>query len=705
MTATRFVVNVSETLEQVTTSINIHPHFRSDVTVQKTQDKVAIHAVAHNTPHAKTDEVASVIGERLTEKIFTQISGNLAGYPFVKVVVDNETNEIHFLNNQVYQFHSDYIGEKILGVSKKKIDSEIDDFNYRVYRDPKRRFYLGILALHKLEDRSFLTLETVEVDTMNTAMIEDFYRQVRENVDPSFQILFKPASHLQENYLNKIDSAVVPRIHPHNLFASAKFIPLNNGTVSGRLRAFGDFAAYRAARASLEWFDIIVMSRVPDDIPRVSGIINADYTTPLSHTNVLASGWQIPNCIQIGILDRIKKEKLDNEWVELTVSGSQTQVLLKQIEKPDLGANTPAWKTTKIQLETPEVLNTQILPLDRLRMTDRFRYGTKAANLGELNHVLAKGSPKLTGFYRIRRPPRPNLIPYLAARLEAPESTDLAEASWKFLKARLHLPLGIAIPFAFQQRFFESSSRVQQAVGKLKMALELNAPQIDSLCVQLQHLIIETRFPETLRDEIDRMIAEHLAGVSRFVIRSSSNAEDLQNFSAAGIYESINHVTKADLILESIKQVWASVVSPRSVRLRQDVGISLDDTYMGVIVQEEIPADMGGVMVTTNPVNRGDFRNVYINVAHSSIDVVEGKNQPRQYLFNTVEGGGQTVSLGGQKEDLSEDEKTQLANLALAGRLLQSHFSPDYTFSMPMDIEWLVNESGVYVLQLRPYSY
>jgi len=35
---------------------------------------------------------------------------------------------------------------------------------------------------------------------------------------------------------------------------------------------------------------------------------------------------------------------------------------------------------------------------------------------------------------------------------------------------------------------------------------------------------------------------------------------------------------------------------------------------------------------------------------------------------------------------------------------LQSHFSPDYTFSSPIDIEWLVAPEGLSILQLRPYA-
>lgn len=160
------------------------------------------------------------------------------------------------------------------------------------------------------------------------------------------------------------------------------------------------------------------------------------------------------------------------------------------------------------------------------------------------------------------------------------------------------------------------------------------------MCVELQQLIHKTRVPDYLLSELDSALVENLAGVRTFVVRSSSNAEDLAGFSAAGIYESYNHVTSAEKIVESVKEVWASLVSARSVRLRRQAGISLDDCFMGVVVQEQVNANFGGVMVTTNPMNRKDFRNVYINVSPNVTDVVEGSKQPMQYLYSTVEGGG-----------------------------------------------------------------
>ncbi|MGK5086139.1 PEP/pyruvate-binding domain-containing protein [Bdellovibrionota bacterium FG-2] len=677
--------------------------------------KLVAAQMPQSTAEPQFDLVPGITGERLSLEAFANLSGRLAGYPFIKLVVDRQNDRqnpmaprIHFVNHSRYPFHSDYIGEQILKLPVGELDNDIDRFNQSVYLDPKRRFYLGILSLHDRGEK-FFVLETVEIDNMDSAMVKFFYEFVKTSINPAFPLLFKPANHIQEAIAAEIPPATLPRVFSHELFSRANFLALNLGTSRGRVRAFRNEKEYAQARSSLEWYDIIVMHRVPDDIPRLSGIINAHHTTPLSHTNVLASGWQVPNCVQIGIFDQIDREGLDGQWVDYIVDANSTGLLLKRIDRPIEVNTRPAWSVQRIKLEEPEVLNTPIVELDALRMSDRYRYGTKAANLGELRHVLDHGSERMLGFYRVRRPPRANLLGHLAKFLDLSEGASselLARKSWEFLKDFVQIPRGIALPFAIQQEFLETSPRIQQAIGKLKMALELGARETDSICLHLQSLIRGTRFPERLRSHIDAQIANHLSGVSCFVVRSSSNAEDLEGFSAAGIYESINHVTTAENVFQSIKEVWASLVSPRSVRLRHEVGISLDDCYMGVIVQEEIPAEMGGVLVTTNPMNRtGDFRNVYINVSPKSVaNIVRGIEQPLQYLYNTVEGGGRTLSIGDVGQDLDDSRKQVLAKLAYAGRLLQSHFSPDYTFSVPVDVEWVANSEGLFILQLRPYA-
>lgn len=649
--------------------------------------------------------VRSIIGERLSKAAFQQLAGTLAGYPFVKFVIDKDSKKIHFLNNAFYKFHADYIGENILGITVAQVEKDIDRYNEWFYFDPNRRFYLGVLSLHERDSHSFFAVETVEVDRMDSPMIQYFFSFLKENVDPNLPLLFKPSNHIQENAMAELDATVLPRIFARELFATSNFIALNTGETKGRLRAFASEKEYESEKTTLMWFDIIVMARVPDSIPRLSGIINAQHTTPLSHTNVLATGWQIPNAIQLDIMEQIEKENLNNAWVEYRVAPNASGVHLRKIDKPIEVESRPSWSTAKIRIEEPEVSLTPVVSLEKLRMSDAYKFGTKAANIGELYNIKNFGSERLLGFYEVRRPPRKNLIPYIAKYLGVSESGDVGAAASKFVQSRINIPRGIAIPFSVQQKFLESSPKLQQAIGKLKMALELNARQIDSLCVALQQQILQTRFSDDLKRMIDRELSRNLSGVKHFVVRSSSNAEDLENFSAAGIYESVNHVSTAENIFDSIKVVWSSLLSARSVRLRQDVGISLDDSYMGVVIQEECQSTVGGVMVTTNPTNRGDFRNVYLNISPKSVqNIVQGADQPFQYLYNTVEGGGHTLSTGSSEKDLPSAIQSQLQELSFVGRLLQSHFSPDYTFGQPVDVEWLIDGKDLYILQLRPFS-
>ncbi|MEV6759022.1 PEP/pyruvate-binding domain-containing protein [Streptomyces sp. NPDC051214] len=657
----------------------------------------------------------TVIGENLSLPLFRTLSGVLAGHPYLKVVVDRAENTWHLLDTNAHPFHVNYIATRVLGMELHTLDAELDAFNASVYMDPDRRFLLGVLSLHTEQEaegreRTFLVLETTEADTMHGELLAHFYDFVRERVDGRLPVLLKPANHGQEEELAAISELRVPRILSHELFGSRTRTALNPGEATGRLRYFRTHEEYTAAEAGLGWADIVAMPCLPDDVPRVAGFLNTAPITPLSHTNVLASGWGIPNAIVRDLQELVDRDQLDGAWVCYHVR--EDEILLERLDhEPALRA--PAWHQQRIRLQPPLLEDAPVLALHRLRSADRDRYGTKAANLGELHHVLDSRTADLIAFYGRPRPPRESLYAHLGARLglSTPSTAELHAAAADFVATTVDAPEGVALPFALQQHFLASSPALQQGIGKLKMALELDATDVlDSLCLQLQHLIRNTPVPETVTRQIDQAFPATAATRRRLVVRSSSNAEDLPGFSAAGVYDSVTTVHSTDELLDAVRQVWASLVSPRSVRLRHEVGISLDDTYMGVIIQEYEPASLGGVLVTCNPTRREDFRNVYLNCSPGSPEqVVDGSVLPQQYLYNTVEGGGRTVALGSWGDPLPAATRARLAGLSLTGRLLQSHFSGSHLggsdVDKPLDIEWLMTERGDFrLVQIRPYA-
>ncbi|MEU0144340.1 PEP/pyruvate-binding domain-containing protein [Streptomyces sp. NPDC006288] len=660
------------------------------------------------TPEPATDR--TVVGGNLSLPLFRTLSGVLAGHPYLKVVVDRAENTWHLLDTAAHPFHVNYIATRVLGMELAELDASLDEFNASVYMDPERRFLLGVLSLHTGHDaegreRTFLVLETTEADTMHGALLEAFHGFVRERVDGRLPLLLKPANHGQEEELATISELRVPRISGHELFGTRTRTPLNPGDATGRLRYFRTSQEYAAAEAGLGWADIVAMPCLPDDVPRVAGFLNTAPITPLSHTNVLASGWGIPNAIVRDLEQLVEKDGLDGAWVRYRVR--EDEVTLERLDQ-EPGLEAPAWHQQRIRLEPPLLEDAPVLSLHRLRSADRDRYGTKAANLGELHHVLDSRTADLTAFYGRPRPPRDDLYGHLAVRLglHAPSVDELRSAAGAFVAGMVEAPDGVALPFALQHLFLTSSPALQQGIGKLKMALELDASDmLDSLCLQLQHLIRHTPMPDSVTRQIQQAFPTPSAAGGRLVVRSSSNAEDLPGFSAAGVYDSVTTVRGPGELLDAVRQVWASMLSPRSVRLRHQVGISLDDTYMGVIIQEYVPAALGGVLVTCNPTRREDFRNVYLNCSPGSPEkVVEGSVLPQQYLYNTVEGGGRTVALGSWGEGLSAATRARLADLSLTGRLLQSHFSaPDV--DKPLDIEWLMTDQDeLRLVQIRPYA-
>jgi hypothetical protein len=656
-------------------------------------------------PSDLTAIVPALPADRLTLADFSGLATTVAGYPYVKLVLDQETSTVHLIDGADRMLHVQYVAERILGMTRAELARTLDAFNDSVYRADDRRFLLGTLALHDRPEHGgqFFSLETVEVDTMGPDLLRSFYRTVRTLVDDAVPVLLKPANHLQEGFLQQ--SEQLPLILAHELYSTAAYVPLNPGTTIGRLRVFADETAYRATTDPVRWHDILVMERMPDDIPRVAGLINARHTTPLSHTNVLAAGWGIPNAIQQGALDQLAE--LDGTWVEFLVDPAAPEAAVRETTRPDSIDAGPPWAATQVDIGKPDLAAAQILPLEELRSTDAHRFGTKAANLGELTAVLRDGSPYWLGFYQAPRPPRPHLLEYLARQLETSgtETAVLDQAAQRMIGEQVVVPRGVALPFALQQQFLESSPAIQQTIGKLKMALALGG-EIDGLCAELGTLIRDTPLPSELRTLIQDAVLRHLTGAGRVVVRSSSNAEDLIGFSAAGIYESVPEVESIEDVIHSIQRVWASLVTTRGVLLRHEAGIGLSDCFMGVVIQQQLDGALGGVMVTTNPLDRGDFRSVLLNLARNSVDdVVSGARDPLQHLYNTMEGGSRTVALGAEPADVDDRAKATLGRLALIGRLLQAHFAgADGSVDAPVDVEWLVDGDRIVLLQCRPYQ-
>ena len=69
-------------------------------------------------------------------------------------------------------------------------------------------------------------------------------------------------------------------------------------------------------------------------------------------------------------------------------------------------------------------------------------------------------------------------------------------------------------------------------------------------------------------------------------VRSSSSAEDLQDASFAGQYDTILSVRDEQQLLDAVKQCWASVFSEHARNYATQRDISLADFPMGILIQQ-----------------------------------------------------------------------------------------------------------------------
>ncbi|AYJ48902.1 PEP/pyruvate-binding domain-containing protein [Rhodococcus sp. P1Y] len=204
-------------------------------------------------------------------------------------------------------------------------------------------------------------------------------------------------------------------------------------------------------------------------------------------------------------------------------------------------------------------------------------------------------------------------------------------------------------------------------------------------------------------------------------VRSSAAGEDSADASAAGQYESIIGVHSVDDVCQAIATCRKSALAARvgdywrrtGGPSRHALGPSPHTPGMAVLVQPVIEADASGVMFT--PQRGGPTRieaswglglavvggtvtpDTYEVTSNGTIRCVVGSKQTRIDLDH--ERGGVATSLVAPDKRTARalDDATITALVDLGGRIATM-------LDGPQDIEWSVEDGGVWILQARPIT-
>ena len=208
-----------------------------------------------------------------------------------------------------------------------------------------------------------------------------------------------------------------------------------------------------------------------------------------------------------------------------------------------------------------------------------------------------------------------------------------------------------------------------------------------------------------------------------FRFRSSSNAEDLEGFSAAGIYESTTGrlTGESKNVEDAIREVWASNWRYEAFLERKLANIDQSSAKMGILVHRSFPdEEVNGVAITKN-LYRPGFPGMVINIQKENTNVVDGSDSlvAEQFIISAISefrhGENEitrdfltfsTLSPGKSLISSTQAEKLYKAlNKVKTYLYYNSHWlrtSSERDFGL--DVEFKFDKNGkLYLKQVRPY--
>ncbi|MFC6753852.1 phosphoenolpyruvate synthase [Halorubrum tibetense] len=288
----------------------------------------------------------------------------------------------------------------------------------------------------------------------------------------------------------------------------------------------------------------------------------------------------------------------------------------------------------------------------------------------------------------------------------------------ELIGAGLPVPPGFVVTAETYRSFIEEAEIDEALFGAVDVDPE-DSGALREAEATAHELIIETPFPESVREEI--LTSYRSMGTEddeAFVaVRSSATAEDLPDSSFAGQQETFLNVREADL-LRRVKECWASLFTQRAIYYRQQRGFPHEEVDIAVVVQRMVDAEKSGVLFTSHP-STGDPQ-VTVEAAWGLGEaVVSGTVSPDNYVYDRESRSVESVTVAEKKVEMVKDPDTgetvqldveddrrsarvlsdaEIEELVSLGETVESHYGT------PQDVEWAIFEEEIYMLQSRPIT-
>ena len=450
-------------------------------------------------------------------------------------------------------------------------------------------------------------------------------------------------------------------VFDEDVFAETSYVALNPGEGYGLLRV-------REPDEHPHPRDVVIYEALPNELPRVAGIVSTVPQTPLSHVNLRAVQDGIPNAFIRDALDEPDIASLVGSYVRY--EATETGYSIRAATPAEVDAHYAASQPAQAQTPQRDLTVTAITPLSRVGFEDWTVFGVKAANVAVLRTL---------GF---------------------PEGT---------------VPDGFAVPFYFYDKFMTDSGLYDDIKDMLATSdFQTDFDTQESELKKLRKAIKDAETPEWMTTALTTMHATFPVGIS-LRYRSSTNNEDLPGFNGAGLYDSKTQhpeETEEDGIAKSLKQVYASLWNFRAFIERDFHRIDHLEAAMGVLVHPNYSDELvNGVAVSFDPAYSTDG-SYYVNsqIGEDLVTNPDAHSVPEEILLNSY-GTHTVVAISNQvlrgQLLMSNDQLDQLRDHLT---VIHDHFAvlynpgPDEPFAMEIEFK-ITSDNILAIKQARPWIF
>lgn len=462
----------------------------------------------------------------------------------VKFIYDENKNQVYFMNTKRHDWHFSF-AKDFLGYTKGH-----QHFNATQYTNSHERYlYPGSINFYKNSNRYILRFYAG--DAMYCSKIKEIHARI-SSLSYLGNKLFLYANNTEWH-----NCSDVPQVTSEELFEGQNYQGLNFEKGFGYLKKVD---VENLPTTYVGKHDIILLNGIPNDVSVVAGIITTEFQTPLSHINILSHNRKTPN---MALRDGWTNTKLDTLLGELVYFEVLADSFV--IHKASLQAATSFWNNNEPQIT---------LVLDKDESVSGI-VNLASAGINSVNYIGGKAA-NFAELLKIQNP-----------QIPTPENP-------------------FTIPFYYYSQHIQTNqidNFIEQILNdeNFKTSQEYRKNKLDELREIIKNTPIDTQLLELVKKQINGF-----KEFKAFRFRSSTNAEDLEFFSGAGLYDSFSakkdHTTKT--IENAIKKVWASLWNFRAFEEREFYKIDHRSVSMGILCHRSFPSeDANGVVITKNLYN------------------------------------------------------------------------------------------------------